>query len=165
MRQLGFPEIEISGAQHDEDRRCPEKSLNAAVMFCAHARIVANPMRNGESGIGRLTAIVFGTLLAAVVYTAYCVLPFFYDYFELQNQMSALVAVSESMDDAHLRRRLGGVIKEFDIPADPKDIVIDRRDHWISFSLAYDEVFYISFGDKDYDLYTFHFVAEGEGPF
>ena len=122
-------------------------------------------MRNGESGASRLTLLVFGTILGTLIYSGYCVIPFFYDYFELQNQMTSLVAVSDTLNDDQLRRRIGAVIKEFEIPADPKDIKIDRGDHHIRLSLEYDEVFYISFRDKDYDLHVFHFQAVGEGPF
>ena len=120
---------------------------------------------NSERGASTLTKIVFGAIFIALFYTGYCVIPFFYYYFEFQNQITAIVPVSDTLTDAQIRARLGKIIKDLGIPAEPGDLKIDRRDHFIKLSLKYQEVFFFSFQGKDYDFYTFHFTAEADGPF
>jgi hypothetical protein len=116
-----------------------------------------------ERGVGRLTVLFFGTVVSAIVFCGYNVVPFFYYYFELTNQLEALVVSKDRMNDAALRKRIMAVVNELEIPADERDIRIDRRDGSIEVSLPYKEIFYFRFRGRDIDIYTFSFIARAHG--
>ena len=116
-----------------------------------------------EQGASRLTILVFSVLMGAAIFVAYHVVPFYYYYFELTNQLNALVATAERSSDATIRAKVGGVLKALDIPAQERDVQIDRRDGVIAITVSYTEVFYLSFRGKDYDLYDFRFKATARG--
>ena len=128
---------------------------------CASATISARtngPRKNGQCGVGRLTMFVFGTL-------GYQILPIFYSYFEMHNQMLAIIPKAEHLKDTEVRKRLMGFIKELEIPADSKQLLIDRRDGRLRLRLAYEEVFFIPWIERDIDLYVFPFNIDVEGPY
>ena len=118
-----------------------------------------------ERGVGKLVLLVFGTLLAVVAFVAYHVLPFYYYYFELQEQMQQLVRVGSVDSDKELRAKLAAHLKRMEIPAEIDDVKIERAGDRVAISLDYDEVFYVTWHGKDYTLRVFHFhaYAEGEG--
>lgn len=101
--------------------------------------------------------------MAAVLYTGYHVLPFYYYYYELKNHMFEAIRVASIYTDDELRQKLVYQIKWMEIPADPQELVIERSDGYMRISLSYDEVFYFTWQGKDYEIYTFHFDAEEEG--
>lgn len=119
----------------------------------------------GQLGLGKLTMIVFGLLLAAIVYSGYQIIPFFYSYFEMHNQMTAIIPKAYILKDAEIRRRIMGFIKELEIPADAKQLLIDRRDGKMRLRLSYEEVFYIPWQDEDIELYVFPFTIDVEGAY
>lgn len=108
---------------------------------------------------------MFGTLLGCAVYAGYNIFPFYYYYLELENQMHAAIRSATEYTDTELRDKLTYQIRRMKIPADPKDLHIERADRFMRIALPYKEVFYISYGGKDYDLMTFNFVAKAEGNF
>lgn len=110
-------------------------------------------------GIGKLTFLVFGTIIGALVYAGFQIIPFYYCYFEILNQMDSAVRVASTQSDQELRQKLLYHIKKLGIPVDPEDLQILRKDGSMKISLSYDEVFYITFQDKDYDIHVFHFDA------
>jgi len=137
---------------------------------CSHTHSVARRCRSAEAacsrferGIGRLTLLLFGAVIAALIFTGYNVIPFYYYYFELTNQLEALVASKERTNDVELRKRIMAVVKELEIPADERDIRIDRRDGFIEVSLSYKEIFYVAWRGRDLDLHTFQFTAHARG--
>lgn len=119
---------------------------------------------NYQRGIGRFTLLVFGLLGAATIFVAYNVLPFFYYYFELTNQIQSLVAAAGNNSDTEIRNKLMYHIKYMGIPAEPGDIKILRQDAYITISITYKEYFYVTWKGKDYDIHTFNLTATGEGP-
>jgi len=123
------------------------------------------PPRPAEHGVGRLTALVFVLIVGALSFAAYNIVPFYYYNFELINQMEALVATADRNNDAVLRKKIGAVMKALEIPAEERDVQIDRRDGVISMSVAYQEIFYVRWGGKDYDIYAFPFRASVSGAF
>lgn len=129
---------------------------------CAHGRRVSSV---AQSGIGRLTAIVFGTIGVAIVYSAYCIVPFFYSYFEMHNQMVAIIPKADVLKDTEIRKRLLGFIKELEIPADSKQLIIDRRDGKLRLRLRYEEVFWIPWIEREIDVYVFPFEIDVEGAY
>ena len=118
-----------------------------------------------EGGVGKLTLLVFGALIGAVVYAGYCIMPFYYSYWELQNQMKSAIRVADQNTDQEIRQKLIYHIKKQQIPADLSDLTIERFDRRMRIHLPYSEVFYISWNGKDYDLYVFDFVAQAEDDF
>jgi hypothetical protein len=119
--------------------------------------------RAGESGIGKFTFIVFGVIVGAAVFAAYSIGPFFYCYFEIENQMASLIRVASTHTDQEIRSKLLYHIKKLEIPVEPDDIIIDRSEGFMSIGFSYSEVFYLTWRDKDYDLHTFHFDAYADG--
>lgn len=118
-----------------------------------------------ECGVGKLTAIVFTIIVAVVTYSGYRIIPFYYYYFELESHMQQLITVAGVESDQEIRKKLLYQIRWMGIPADERDLKIDRRDQYMYISLPYSEVFYITWQGEDYDIYTFDFVAEAEGAF
>lgn len=118
-----------------------------------------------ERAVGKLTLIIFGLIISAVVYAGYHILPFYYYFFELQSHMEQLIRVAAVDSDHEIRKKLLYQIRWMGIPADENQLKIDRRDNYMYISLPYQEVFYITWQGEDYDLYTFDFFAEAEGEF
>jgi hypothetical protein len=126
--------------------------------------------RIGELAAAKLTLLVFLTLTAAGLYAAYEILPFYYYYYELQNQMEAAIRVASVETDNELRTKLVYHIRKMDLPvgddAQLKDALkIERDDNVMRISLPYEEVFSIYFGDKEYVIRRFKFKAYAEGEF
>lgn len=120
-------------------------------------------LSHSNSGVGNLTLLVFGSLLLAVLYTAYHVIPFYYYYYELVNQMEAAVKVASLETDAELRKKLTYHIRKMQLPVDPEELRIERGGDSIRISLRYSETFFIPWRDRDIDIHTFPFYAEAEG--
>ncbi len=116
-----------------------------------------------ERGIGKLTFLVFAAVLGAAIYSGYIVFPFYYNYFEIQNQMDQVVRVAATYSDQELREKLNYHIKHMKLPVEPEDLRLFRQDGEIKISLEWDEVFYINWRDKEYTIEEFHFHAHSEG--
>lgn len=121
--------------------------------------------RRNNRGIGKLTLLVFGLLLAAIVYSAYRILPFYYYYFELVNHMEQVIKVASTETDQELRKKIVYHMKKMQIPASPEELKIVRDGNHMLISLKYEEIFYLTFRGKDYDIYKFKFDARAEGDF
>lgn len=116
-----------------------------------------------QSGIGKLTGLVFGTIAVAILYSAYHIIPFYYYYYELQNQFEAHAKAANVYTNKQLREKLMYHINKMEIPIDkPEDLRIDRTADGTRISLAYTEIFYVSWQGKDYDLHKFDFIAQAE---
>ena len=118
-----------------------------------------------EKGIGKLTFSVFAAIIAALLYSAYHILPFYYYYFELVNQMEQVIKVASTETDQEIRKKLLYHIKKMQIPVSPDELRIMRDGKRMSIGLKYEEIFYIPFRGKDYDIHTFKFDAHAEGEF
>ncbi|MBX7145485.1 MAG: hypothetical protein K1X79_13630 [Oligoflexia bacterium] len=116
-----------------------------------------------QSGLGRLTLLVFGTIIAVVVYCGYCILPFYYCYFEITNQMEQVIKVASTYTDKEIREKLLYHIKKLELPVEPDDLRIERDAGTMRISLPYREIFYVTWKGKDYDIHTFEFHAYAEG--
>jgi Domain of unknown function (DUF4845) len=119
--------------------------------------------RSGERGAGWLTLVVFGSIIGVVGYLAYNVLPFYYYYYELQNQFEATIRTASMETDVDIRRRLTRRMQEMEIPADPEDLLIERDGGRMRIRLKYTEVFRIPWGDEDREVRRFDFDAYAEG--
>jgi len=121
--------------------------------------------RQGEHGIGKLTLLVFGTLIAVAAFTAYNVLPFYYYYYDLKNQFSQVITVASVESDEEIRKKLMYFIKKYQIPCEPEDLKVERSDGTMRISLKYREVFYVTWQGKDYTVHEFDFDATVEEAF
>lgn len=79
--------------------------------------------------------------------------------------MNDVIKVASLENDEEIRKRLWYHIKKQGIPVEKDQLKIEREDHYMRIQLQYTEVFYITWDDKDYDIYTFPFNAYAEGPF
>ena len=118
--------------------------------------------KSPQSGIGKITLLVFGLITAAVVYSGYCILPFFYSYYELQNQMDSVMRIGSTLSDAEIREKIWFHVAHLEIPVEPADLKVSREYGMLRVSLEYDEIFFITWQGKDHDLHTFHFHAYSE---
>lgn len=128
------------------------------------------PIRSHEScsakhqrGLGTLGNLILLTLLSLIIYSAYRILPFYYYYFELRNQMSAITANAAGLGDVEIRKRVSKVVEDLGIPATQGEIKIERMPNRVRVSLAYEELFFIELYGESYDIWSFPFVAEAEG--
>jgi hypothetical protein len=112
------------------------------------------------AGLGKLTILVFGTILAAACFVAFNVFPFYYYYFELVNQMHSAARVASTNTDQELRQKLLYHIKKMELPVEPGDLKITREGQVIRMALPYHEIFYVTWQGKDYDIWRFDFKAE-----
>jgi hypothetical protein len=108
---------------------------------------------------------VFGTIVAVALYCGYQIIPFYYYFYELQNQMDALARVADLETDQNIRKKLEYHMKKMQIPADISDLKIVREGSAIRLSLSYKEIFYIRFQGKTHDIHVFPFYAEASARF
>lgn len=118
---------------------------------------------NTQKGLGTYTVIVFGLIIGVLVFCGYQILPFYYYYFELQSHMEQMVKVASEEPDREIRKRLMYYIKKYELPIEQDELRIERIGGMIRITLDYEEVFYITFRGKDYDLHVFKFHAAAEG--
>jgi len=129
-------------------------------------RQVLQKVQNSCSrGASTITTVVFGAIAIVILYSAYHILPFYYYYFEVVNQMESVIRVASTNTDQEIRRKLDYHIKKMGIPAAPDDLRITRQANYMTIRLPYTETFVVRFGDKKYTIYTFDFIAEAEGAF
>ena len=112
----------------------------------------------GEKGMGRAATLFILAIAACIFYSAYQVLPFYYYYYEIQGQFDAQVKVGYDRSDREIREFLMEQIDKLELPIDDeRDLVIRRVHEELTIELEYEEVFWISLGDKDYRIWTFPF--------
>lgn len=115
-----------------------------------------------QTGASKLTLLVFGAILAAAVYSGYKIIPFYYAYFELQNQMEQVVRLAQTLSDAEVREKIEYHIEHLDIPVETRDLKVSRDGGFLKVGLEWQEVFYVTFRGKDYEIHTFDFHAHAE---
>jgi len=123
---------------------------------------------SNEQGIGKITFLVFATLICAAIYTGFRVLPFYYYYYELRNQMEAAIRVSSSETDEEIRKKLNYHIRKMDLPVGSNEelreaLRIDHEGDRMRISLSYTEIFDVDFMGKNYVIRKFNFTAQAGG--
>lgn len=135
------------------------------IRHAAHLRGTLAARASSAHGVGKLTLLVFGTIVGAGIYAAYHILPFYYCYFEITNQFEQAIKVASTYTDKEIRDKLVYHIKKLELPVEPDDLKIEREAGRMRISLPYEEVFFITWQGKDYDIHTFQFHAYAEGAF
>lgn len=118
-----------------------------------------------DEGASKLTWFVFLSIFGALFFCAYKIIPFYYYFFEMQNQMEQVIKLASTENDQVIRKKLEYHIKSNELPVKLEDLKIAREGQTIKVSLDYSEIFYISFRGKDYDLHEFKFHAFASGPY
>ena len=118
-----------------------------------------------EAGLGKWTALIFCPIIAAGLYSAYVVGPFYYYYFSLKEQMKQLTRVAGLYPDRELVDKLYTHIKRYKLPIDKRDIKIQRSGRTIRIYTTYEEVFSIPWQGEDHEIHTFEFVADVDGEY
>lgn len=118
-----------------------------------------------EGGLSKITFAVFAIIIGAALYSGYHIGHFFYDYFEMKNHMATVIRVASQNTDEEIRAKLWYHMKKMDIPAEKEDLRIEREDRTMRISLEWEETFFVTWEDKDYDIHTFKFHAYEEGQF
>lgn len=114
-----------------------------------------------QRGAGKLTVLVFGLLAGVAVFTAFQIVPFYYYFYELQNQFEAHAKAADMYTNTQLKQKLLYHINRMEIPIPSEDSLrLERSKDTMNISLAYTETFYVTWGGKYYDLHTFNFHAK-----
>lgn len=113
----------------------------------------------GSAGITKTGAVFTVAIFGLLVFAGSQILPFYYNYLELEGLMEAQARKASVFTDAQIHREIWHRIKELEIPVDdPDELQINRADGKIIIDLKYEEVFYIDLGSKfSYDIYVFKF--------
>lgn len=118
-----------------------------------------------DAGVGKLTLIVFSAIVGTAIYLAFEIMPFYYYYFELENQFKSHIRVASTHTDQEIRQKLLYHIKKLEIPCDPDDLIIERGRDDMMIRLKYTEVFEVYWDGKYHTIWTFPFDAKVEGRF
>ncbi|MEZ4753381.1 MAG: hypothetical protein R3A13_03615 [Bdellovibrionota bacterium] len=121
--------------------------------------------RRRQNGVGKITLIVFSAIIASIVYLGFQILPFYYYYFELENQFAAHIRVASTHTDQEIRKKIEYHLKKLAIPADPEALKIERSREFMRISLKYTEIFEIYWQGKYHTIWKFPFNAKAEGKF
>ncbi len=79
--------------------------------------------------------------------------------------MLSIIPKADTLKDVQIRKRLMGFIKELDIPADERQLILDRRDQKLRLRLNYEEVYSIPWNDRDIIIHEFPFSIDVEGAY
>ena len=118
-----------------------------------------------QQGISKLTFLVFSALIGVAIYTGYHVFPFYYYHLELQNQFDSATRIASAEPDSEIRKRLMYHIDKMALPIEPEDLKVYRERNVVTISLEYEEVFSISWRDKEYEIMRFPFTAYAQRDF
>lgn len=122
--------------------------------------------RCGQRGMSRLGLLFMLLLLTAGLYSAFQLIPIFYNYQEIEGFMEAQAKVASMRTDAKIRRFLVKKIRELDLPVESEEALkIARFNGKIIIELEYEEVFFVEWGeDFYYELWVFHLHPRVERP-
>lgn len=155
-----------SSAPRESSSESAEAGLNTSLSTVELSTVKLGAVeRDPDRGVSALTAIVFGLIVSAVAYVGYSILPFYYDYYELQNHFEQMIPVAATETDMEIRRRLLYYIHRYELPVDDDQLQIARSGRTISISLRYREIFFIEWQGKEYFRWDFPFYAAAEGEF
>lgn len=98
------------------------------------------------------------------MFAAFQIVPFYYYYFEIRNQMAALIHSAGTLTDGEIRHRLSGAIERLGLPVKAEDLRIERNQQRISLTFRYHEVLFIGIWGRDVALMQIPFEAQVSGP-
>lgn len=113
-----------------------------------------------QSGAGKITLLFFGSILFALLYSAYHIAPWFYYSWELQSHMDQMVKVAQMETEEEIRKKLLYYVKRYELPVDPKDLLVSKEGNKFKAYLEWSETFSIPWKGEEIEIHTFDFVAE-----
>ncbi len=117
-----------------------------------------------QKGYSKSTNAILVFVCVLVCFFLFYALPKYSKYFEIRNQMYALIESANVYTDVELRDKLLYKIKQLKIPAGEDDIEILRDDdNKITIMLHYKETLRIKTKDKDVDFFTLSFSPKVQG--
>ncbi|HMO02727.1 MAG TPA: hypothetical protein PKD37_07045 [Oligoflexia bacterium] len=117
----------------------------------------------GNLGLGSLATFILFVVVGSCVYLGYKIIPIFYNYYELQNQMDQMVRTADVLSNNEILTRIKKIVQEYNIPVKEENITVDRSHDRIILKAAWSDDLAISWKDKEYLLQTFYFEAISEG--
>ena len=132
--------------------RCSSQTLSARERELRQVR--------GISQVGMLFLVA---VVGAVLWVLFQVIPFFYDYYELEGQAVAQANKASLFTDAQIHKELSRWIRTMGIPiGSPEELKINRFDKKIVIELKYTEVLEFELLGKYYELWEFPFELHVE---
>lgn len=116
-----------------------------------------------EAGRSRWVAGVGALASLAAGYAVYAVVPFYYYYFDLKNQMQRAISFAAVETDEEIRRSLMAVAKRHGISCGERDLQVSRQDDTMEMSLRYSEGVKVSMLGREATLWTLNFDASARG--
>ena len=119
--------------------------------------IISKKLRS-VAGLSRLGVLIFVLLIVCTVFVCYQVFPFYYYYWEIEGLMQSQAVKAYDFSDVEIRKNIMERVRKLEIPLDDDDdLQINRFDGKIVIDMQYDEVLFLDWGDKTYDIHVFHF--------
>ena len=113
---------------------------------------------SGEKGASKAGVLLLLLVGGVFLYFGYQTLTFYISYYDLIGHMEAQAQRADEKSDAEIRTYLEEQINGLGIPADAKELRINRRGRNIEIGLDYDEVLTLDLGDDYYyELWFFEF--------
>ena len=110
-----------------------------------------------NKGYTRPIIIMLSIIASLIILILYKIIPLYYYYFEIKNQMITLSKDAAIKTDLEIKEKLYEQIKYLQIPATKDDIAIQRSGAKIKITIKYKEVIYFTINNKDYDLFVLNF--------
>lgn len=110
-----------------------------------------------NKGYTRPIIIMLSIIAFLIILILYKIIPLYYYYFEIKNQMITLSKDAAIKTDLEIKEKLYEQIKYLQIPATKDDIAIQRSGAKIKITIKYKEVIYFTINNKDYDLFVLNF--------
>ncbi len=105
-----------------------------------------------------------GLLLAVAGWLGYKLIPIYYYYLDLRNQFGQVIGEQGAVaSDEEIRRLVGRVIRRHGIPAQERDVAIQRGDSVMTIELPYREKLELSVMGYNVTLWQFELVAAAQG--
>ena len=110
-----------------------------------------------NKGYTRPIIIMLSIIAFLIILILYKIIPLYYYYFEIKNQMITLSKDAAIKTDLEIKEKLHEQIKYLQIPATKDDIAIQRSGAKIKITIKDKEVIYFTINNKDYDLFVLNF--------
>ncbi len=113
-----------------------------------------------EQGRILYKTVALGLLLAVSGWLGYKLVPLYYYYLDLRNQFAQVIGEQGAVaSDEEIRRIVGRVIKRHGIPAEERDVAIQRDETLMTIELPYREKLELSLLGYNLTLWQFELVA------
>lgn len=113
-----------------------------------------------QIGATKLSTLFFAIVFGVTVYFGFQVLPYFYNYFAIENEMAAQARKASINSPEKIRKYLLKKIRQMKIPMENEsDLKLYFEGENVRIELDYTEYMYFEWDDEIYDLYEFNFEA------